>query len=212
MPVLRASISERDGTSLSAGTAKRWCDIAAHYLRLPSHSSDYPSFSIVSGLCTGRFAKSLAASAERSHGLRTVDLDVTVFKSWCGRGILKRSHWRIWLHAIVGKQVRLLGRRPFCPTPKPIASGATLRRIVSRIRGSVRIDMAFGSTVGEREHTARDRQTLRRGVLGYCGNGLGGCQRPQRVVAALYLDRSSSFTMMLDMLPDGCDQHHEHDL
>ena len=211
MPVLRASISERDGTSLSAGTAKRWCDIAAHYLRLPSHSSDYPSFSIVSGLCTGRFAKSLAASAERSHGLRTLDLHVTVFKSWCGRGILKRSHWRIWLHAIVGKQVRLLGRRPFCPTPKPIASGA-LRRIVSRIRGSVRIGMAFGSAVGEQEHTARDRQTLRRGVLGYCGNGRGGCQRPQRAVAALYPDRSLSFTMMLDMLPDGYDQRHEHDL
>jgi hypothetical protein len=133
MPVLRASISERDGTSLFAGTAKRWCDIDAHYLRLPSHPSDYPSFSIVTGLCTGRFAKSLAASAERSHGLRTVDLHVTVFKSWCGRGILKRSHWRIWLHAIVGKQVRLLGHRSFCPTPKPIASGATLRRIVSRM-------------------------------------------------------------------------------
>jgi hypothetical protein len=212
MPVLRASISERDGTSLSAGTAKRRCDIDAHYLRLPSHSSDYPSFSIVSGLCTGRFAKSLAASAERSHGLRTVDLHFTVFKSWCGRGILKRSHWRIWLHAIVGKQVRLLGRRPFCPTPKPIASGATLRRIVSRIRGSVRIGMAFDSAVGEQEHTARDRQTLRRGVLGFCGNGRGGCQRPQRVVAALYPDRSLSFTMMLDMLPDGYDQHHEHDL
>jgi hypothetical protein len=39
-----------------------------------------------------------------------------------------------------------------------------------------------------------------------------GCQRPQRVVAALYPDRSLSFTMMLDMLPDGYDQHHEHDL
>jgi len=31
-------------------------------------------------------------------------------------------------------------------------------------------------------------------------------------VAALYPDRSLSLTMMLDMLPDGYDQHHQHDL
>ena len=33
-----------------------------------------PSFFVVRGLCTGRFAKSLASLSERAHGLRTVDL------------------------------------------------------------------------------------------------------------------------------------------
>jgi hypothetical protein len=212
MPVLRASISERDGTSLSAGTAKRWCDIDAHYLRLPSHSSDYPPFSIVSGLCTGRFANSLAASAERLHGLRTVDLHVTVFKSWCGRGTLKRSHWRIWLHAIVGKQVRLLVADLSVQHLNPLLRAQRCAASFRGCRESVRIGMAFGSAVGEQEHTARDRQTLRRGSLGYCGNGRGpvpasstrcGCAIPRQVLE-LHHD--------VDILPDGYDQRHEPDL
>jgi len=48
--------------------------VPAHVFQnsLPTHS--LPPFPFWSGgLCTGRFAKSLASLAERSHGLRTID-------------------------------------------------------------------------------------------------------------------------------------------